>query len=243
MKKPNRAPAGQIRIIGGQWRGRKLPVPDSPGLRPTTDRVRETLFNWLAPSMVDARCLDCFAGSGALGLEALSRYAASATLLEMERGVAQTLQQNLATLKASNAKVVNTNTLSFLAQKGTPHTVADLAKLDSISMPSSDGRHSLCLVGPQGQEETIVMHPRYLVDDLMMLRFAAVAGTGYCWLPDYLCEQDIAEGRLVRLLPDWAQPKAIVHAVFPSRRGLVPAVRSFLDFLGETVPQSTRMYT
>jgi 16S rRNA (guanine966-N2)-methyltransferase len=123
MKKPNRAPAGQIRIIGGQWRGRKLPVPDSPGLRPTTDRVRETLFNWLAPSMVDAHCLDCFAGSGALGLEALSRYAASATLLEMERGVAQTLQQNLATLKASNAKVVNTNTLSFLAQKGTPHNV------------------------------------------------------------------------------------------------------------------------
>ena len=130
-----------------------------------------------------------------------------------------------------------------LIRQGTPHTVADLAKLDSISMPSSDGRHSLCLVGPQGQEETIVMHPRYLVDDLMMLRFAAVAGTGYCWLPDYLCEQDIAEGRLVRLLPDWAQPKAIVHAVFPSRRGLVPAVRHFLDFLGETVPQSTRMYT
>ena len=57
MKKPNRATTGQIRIIGGQWRGRKLPVPDSPGLRPTTDRVRETLFNWLAPSMVDARCL------------------------------------------------------------------------------------------------------------------------------------------------------------------------------------------
>ena len=84
MKKPNRAPAGQIRIIGGQWRGRKLPVPDSPGLRPTTDRVRETLFNWLAPSMVDAHCLDCFAGSGALGLEALSRYAASATLLEVD---------------------------------------------------------------------------------------------------------------------------------------------------------------
>jgi 16S rRNA (guanine966-N2)-methyltransferase len=122
MKKPNRQ-AGQIRIIGGQWRGRKLPVPDSPGLRPTTDRVRETLFNWLAPSMVDARCLDCFAGSGALGLEALSRYAASATLLEMERGVAQQLQHNLTTLKANNARVVNTNTLVFLAQPGTPHDV------------------------------------------------------------------------------------------------------------------------
>ena len=73
-KKPPQAAAGQIRIIGGQWRGRKLPVPNSPGLRPTTDRVRETLFNWLAPVIQGARCLDCFAGSGALGLEALSRY-------------------------------------------------------------------------------------------------------------------------------------------------------------------------
>lgn len=123
MKKPNHAGSGQIRIIGGQWRGRKLLVPESPGLRPTTDRVRETLFNWLAPSIVDASCLDCFAGSGALGLEALSRYAANATLLEMERGVAQQLQKNLATLKASNAKVVNTNTLAFLAQAGAPHDI------------------------------------------------------------------------------------------------------------------------
>ena len=123
MKKPNHAGSGQIRIIGGQWRGRKLPVPESPGLRPTTDRVRETLFNWLAPSIVDAHCLDCFAGSGALGLEALSRYAASTTLLEMERHVAQQLQKNLATLKAEHGKVVNTNTLTYLNQSGTPHDV------------------------------------------------------------------------------------------------------------------------
>ncbi|QWR79916.1 16S rRNA (guanine(966)-N(2))-methyltransferase [Cronobacter sakazakii] len=123
MKKPTSSGSGQIRIIGGQWRGRKLPVPDSPGLRPTTDRVRETLFNWLAPYLVGARCLDCFAGSGALGLEALSRYAADATLLEMERGVAQQLQKNLATLKSSAAKVVNTNTLNFLNQNGEPHNI------------------------------------------------------------------------------------------------------------------------
>lgn len=123
MKKPTHSGSGQIRIIGGQWRGRKLPVPDSPGLRPTTDRVRETLFNWLAPVMVDAHCLDCFAGSGALGLEALSRYAAQATLLEMDRAVSQQLQKNLATLKANNARVVNTNTLTFLSQPGTPHHV------------------------------------------------------------------------------------------------------------------------
>ncbi|ELQ5981713.1 16S rRNA (guanine(966)-N(2))-methyltransferase [Cronobacter sakazakii] len=123
MKKPTSSGSGQIRIIGGQWRGRKLPVPDSPGLRPTTDRVRETLFNWLAPYLVGARCLDCFAGSGALGLEALSRYAADATLLEMERSVAQQLQKNLATLKSSAAKVVNTNTLNFLNQTGEPHDI------------------------------------------------------------------------------------------------------------------------
>ncbi|WPU23304.1 16S rRNA (guanine(966)-N(2))-methyltransferase [Cedecea neteri] len=123
MKKPQSSGSGQIRIIGGQWRGRKLPVPDSPGLRPTTDRVRETLFNWLAPSMVDAHCLDCFAGSGALGLEALSRYAASATLIEMDRAVSQQLQKNLATLKASHGKVLNANTLNVLAQPGTPHNV------------------------------------------------------------------------------------------------------------------------
>ncbi|EPF12814.1 Ribosomal RNA small subunit methyltransferase D [Cedecea davisae] len=123
MKKPQSAGSGQIRIIGGQWRGRKLPVPDSPGLRPTTDRVRETLFNWLAPSMVDSHCLDCFAGSGALGLEALSRYAASATLIEMDHAVSQQLQKNLATLKANNGKVLNANTLNVLAQPGTPHNV------------------------------------------------------------------------------------------------------------------------
>jgi 16S rRNA (guanine966-N2)-methyltransferase len=123
MKKPTRGASGQIRIIGGQWRGRKLPVPDSPGLRPTTDRVRETLFNWLAPHMVDARCLDCFAGSGALGLEALSRFAAQATLIEMERGVAQQLSQNLATLKASHGQVVNANTLEYLSKPGQPFNI------------------------------------------------------------------------------------------------------------------------
>lgn len=124
-----------------------------------------------------------------------------------------------------------------------PETVADLARLDSISMPASDGRHSLYMVGPQGQEESVTLHPRYVVDDLLVLRFAALAGTGFCWLPDYLCQQDMESGRLVRLLPEWSQPKAIVHAVFPSRRGLVPAVRSFLDFLGETVPGRSRFFS
>lgn len=119
--------AGQIRIIGGKWRGRKLPVPDSPGLRPTTDRVRETLFNWLAPMIQGARCLDCFAGSGALGLEALSRYAGEAILLEADRHVAKQLSSNLTLLSAENGQVVHTNSLQWLAQPGQPF---DLVFLD-----------------------------------------------------------------------------------------------------------------
>lgn len=118
--------AGQIRIIGGKWRGRKLPVPDSPGLRPTTDRVRETLFNWLAPMIQGARCLDCFAGSGALGLEALSRYAGEAILLEADRHVAKQLSSNLTLLSAENGQVVHTNSLQWLAQPGQPFNLVFL---------------------------------------------------------------------------------------------------------------------
>lgn len=125
-KKNVPAQAGQIRIIGGQWRGRKLPVPDSPGLRPTTDRVRETLFNWLAPVIQQARCLDGFAGSGALGFEALSRYAAHVTLLENERSIARQLEQNAVLLKTDNARIINTNTLNWLAQAGEPYDVVFL---------------------------------------------------------------------------------------------------------------------
>lgn len=121
-KKQQSPSAGQIRIIGGQWRGRKLPVPNSEGLRPTTDRVRETLFNWLAPVIRGARCLDCFAGSGALGLEALSRYAGSATLLEYERPVAQQLERNLSLL-GGTGHVFNTNALTWLAGHGQPFDI------------------------------------------------------------------------------------------------------------------------
>lgn len=108
-RRQNRAPSGktanQLRIIGGQWRGRKLHFPDAPGLRPTPDRVRETLFNWLAPVIPGARCLDLFAGSGALSMEALSRGAGSATLVDSSTKVAQQLRANLQLLQA-NGEVV-----------------------------------------------------------------------------------------------------------------------------------------
>ncbi|OOF69869.1 16S rRNA (guanine(966)-N(2))-methyltransferase RsmD [Rodentibacter caecimuris] len=109
---------GEVRIIAGLWRGRKLPVLHCQGLRPTGDRVKETLFNWLMPYIIDSQCLDCFAGSGSLGFEALSRQAAQVTFLELEKSVAQQLHKNLQSLKCTTdrAKVINRNSLDFLKQ-------------------------------------------------------------------------------------------------------------------------------
>lgn len=118
--------SGQVRIIAGKWRGRKLPVPDSPGLRPTTDRVKETLFNWLAPVIQEARCLDCFAGSGSLGFEALSRHAGNVVMLESERTIAQGLQKNLAQLDTDCGQVIHTNAISWLEGDATPFDIVFL---------------------------------------------------------------------------------------------------------------------
>ena len=108
-----------VRIIGGRWRGRRLPVPDLPGLRPSGDRGRETLFNWLAPVIHGARCADLFAGTGALGLEAASRGAASVVLVEKARVAARVLGENVATLQASDPRaaieVVHGDALEWLA--------------------------------------------------------------------------------------------------------------------------------
>ncbi|RJG37556.1 16S rRNA (guanine(966)-N(2))-methyltransferase RsmD [Motilimonas pumila] len=118
QKQNNSQKDGQIRIISGQWRGRKLPVKDVLGLRPTTDRVKETVFNWLNMYLRDANCLDCFAGSGSLGLEALSRYASYVTLIEKDKVAAKQLEVNLATLKSSQAKVYQQDCLQFLDKVG-----------------------------------------------------------------------------------------------------------------------------
>lgn len=106
----------QLRIIGGQWRGRKLSFPELDGLRPTGDRIRETLFNWLAPRLPGAHCLDLFAGSGALGLEALSRGAGATVLLEKDRHAAQQLRDNLHLLGSERAKIVAEDSLQWLRQ-------------------------------------------------------------------------------------------------------------------------------
>ena len=117
----------QVRIIGGRWRGRKLPFPDAPGLRPTPDRVRETLFNWLAPVIEGSRCLDLFAGSGALGLEAASRGAAEVMLVEREARLAKALREHVERLKAGHVQIAQADALQFL--HGTPRPF-DVVLLD-----------------------------------------------------------------------------------------------------------------
>jgi 16S rRNA (guanine966-N2)-methyltransferase len=105
---------GSVRIIGGQWRGRRLPVPIKTNVRPTPDRVRETVFNWLADKLVGADCLDLFAGSGALGFEALSRGARSAVFVERDRVLVSLLEANKKTLGADRALVAFSDVAAFL---------------------------------------------------------------------------------------------------------------------------------
>ena len=119
---------GQLRIIGGQWRSRQFSFPMAPGLRPTPNRVRETLFNWLAPYVEGAKVLDLFAGSGALCLEALSRGAGSALALDMSNKAVSSLREHLTTLRCENCQVLQTDALQHLELQA-PSTF-DLVFLD-----------------------------------------------------------------------------------------------------------------
>ncbi len=114
----NKTQPGRLRIVAGNWRSRLLEIADVPGLRPTSARIRETVFNWLAPRIAGARCLDLFAGTGALGLEALSRGAADCVFVEKSTKAAKTLRANITTLQAENAVVHETNAVRFLQQAG-----------------------------------------------------------------------------------------------------------------------------
>ena len=119
--------ANTLRIIGGEWRGRRIRFPGTGGIRPTPDRVRETLFNWLAAVVPGSRCLDLFAGSGALGLEALSRGAASATFIERDRENSACLRETAALLAPERARVLQADALTWL---GGPASMHDIAFLD-----------------------------------------------------------------------------------------------------------------
>lgn len=126
---PPEQPTQPLRIIGGRWRGRKLAFPAIDGLRPTGNRIRETLFNWVGPYVAGARCLDLYAGSGALGLEALSRGAGYALLIEKDPAAASQLGANLAQLDCHTASALNADSLALL-EKGPREGPFDLVFID-----------------------------------------------------------------------------------------------------------------
>jgi len=137
---------GRLRIVAGKWRSRLLEIADVAGLRPTSARIRETVFNWLAPGLAGARCLDLFAGTGALGLEALSRGAAHCDLVEKSSRAVATLLSNVATLKSEDATVHAMDALDFLRQ-------ADAGKFDIVFLDppfAADMLSDLCRILDEG---------------------------------------------------------------------------------------------
>ena len=162
MVSPTRSAAsGKLRIVGGSLRGSRIAVPDAPGLRPTPDRVRETLFNWLAPVIAGARCLDLFAGTGALGIEALSRGAAAVDFVEADTYLANDLRANLSRLKQV-ARVHGGDALTFLR--------ADATRYDVVFL---DPPFAANLWGVAAQ--TLEMHARLSADAMIYLESPAGA--------------------------------------------------------------------
>ena len=127
---PGGGAVSRIRITGGEWRSRLIPVVDAPGLRPTPDRVRETLFNWLGHDLSGLSCLDLFAGSGILGFEAASRGAAAVTLVERDQRVFEALRHNCAAFDAKRLEPIRSDALKFAASAAEQGRRYDLLFLD-----------------------------------------------------------------------------------------------------------------
>lgn len=152
---PKAGNLNHLRIIGGIWRSRRLSFPDALGLRPTGDRIRETLFNWLAPNLPGARCLDAFAGSGSLGFEALSRGAREAVFLETNPATLKSLLDNKALLGADGASVIQADALNWLEQAHCP--AFDIIFLDP---PFADNLQQRCLTQIAS---SALLHPNTLI--------------------------------------------------------------------------------
>lgn len=189
MKRARKTPhstsrrGGHVRIIAGQWRGRKLPVHDLEGLRPTTDRNKETLFNWLMHDTQNAVCLDVFAGAGSLGMEALSRYASQCDFFEKDAQAASQLKTNLATLQA-NGTVSCGDALSLLK---TSHNSYDIIFIDppfnqGLVQPALDIIVQRQLIKPNGliyiEQEANASLPA-MPDTLQIIKSKQLSGLSY----------------------------------------------------------------
>lgn len=126
---------------------------------------------------------------------------------------------------------------ALLQRLGRPTAVEELARLPTLAMSAADGKATWRLIGPGGREYDFHHRPCYTADDLLTLKYAVLQGAGICYLPDYICARELRTGELEQVLPGWAPRIGVMHAVFPSRRGLVPAVRRFLDFLAENITE------
>jgi DNA-binding transcriptional LysR family regulator len=131
----------------------------------------------------------------------------------------------------------------LLARHGTPQHPNDLARFPTLSITFADNRYTWRLTGPQDEAFKIEHTPRLLADDYIVIREAAIGGIGLASIPDYLINAAVKSGRLVHVLPDWSFAPANLHAVFPTRRGLVPAVRVFIDFLAQRLPEVALQYS
>ena len=145
-REPASHPPQQVRLIGGQWKRSILPVVNHPGVRPTPQRVRETLFNWLGPDLTGWRCLDAFAGSGALGFEAASRGAASVVMVEQDGTLAQSLRTSQQRLNAQQIQIYREDAVRFMLRQ--PAVSFELILLDppfdaELWMPSLEAAHPL----------------------------------------------------------------------------------------------------
>lgn len=176
---------GKLRIIAGQWRGRKFSVPDRPGLRPTGDRARETLFNWLGPRTIGARVLDLFAGSGALGLEAASRGASRVVLVELDREAVERLRAGpLSWPGAEVLEVVHADALAWLPRATGPF---DLVLLD----PPFDSD----LLGPA--LEQLLARPELLSTGASIYVESAAQNLPHSWPPELAVVRQKQQGQVV----------------------------------------------
>lgn len=176
--------SGRFRIIAGQWRGRRLTFPALDGVRPTADRVRETLFNWLAPVIGGSRCLDLFAGSGALGLEALSRGAAGVTFVDREPRLIRAITAHLDTLQCDAGSTLCADATTYLAGKPGPFDIIFMdppfgsGPLDPLCQMISDN----AVLSPGGRvylEQSASAPPPALPPTWEMLRSARAGNVGY----------------------------------------------------------------
>lgn len=179
---------GQLRIIGGRWRSRKLAFPDVEGLRPTPDRVRETLFNWLQPVIPGACCLDLFAGSGALGLEALSRGALRTVFVDQDAAAERSVREHLTTLDATNAQVIQSDVLAYLQGGRFRHP-------DALERPSLHGVPQ-CF-------DVVFIDPPYRHYDLLQACCAHLEAGDWLALSAYIYLETESSCDVPPLPPNW----------------------------------------